>query len=540
MLYGNEQTRKDIFIITPMIWRAPNADHDNCYACKTDIYKKRFDQRHAIKYFRNSSSILAVKKEVMEPSAQESTTDGPVSSRIRSKRESSNQRSNEPLPGPSNEVVPPINIVNIHSNISELTSASSITISQSSSEGYQPYTIQKKLEQRNQAELNDLCRDLKLTIEQSEILGSRLNQWSYLKPGVSIGFRSRSKEIQEFYKEENEITYCNDINGLFKKFNTVHNPNEWRLFIDSSTESLKAVLLHNGNLKPTIPIAYSTKHKENYEAMRLLLHLIKYEEFKWNVVGDFKIIAILSGLKGGHSKYPCSWCLFDSRAPLDKRYATKNWPVRNPNTPGNTEDGSRINSPLVPADKLIFPLLHIKQGLCKQLIKVLVKENPEVLPKIKQINNLSNWKIEEGVFTGPEIRNLFNSDFHTILSKEQKAAWNSFKLVCTSFLGNERDKNYKKLVENLIKCYKKLNVSVSLKVHCLISHLDAFPVNCGAFSDEQGERAHQDLKNIEKRFKGKNYAHALADYCWLLCRETNPNQYNRQVRTRTQYFLISV
>ena len=42
-----------------------------------------------------------------------------------------------------------------------------------------------------------------------------------------------------------------------KELDIDHEPNEWRLFIDSSKSSLKEVLLHNGNLKPSVPVAYA-------------------------------------------------------------------------------------------------------------------------------------------------------------------------------------------------------------------------------------------------------------------------------------------
>ncbi|KAL4718315.1 hypothetical protein ACJJTC_009937 [Scirpophaga incertulas] len=74
---------------------------------------------------------------------------------------------------------------------------------------------------------------------------------------------------------------------------------EWRLFIDSSKSSLKAVLLHNGNMKPSIPVAYSVSMKETYDNLGAVLRAIKYEDFKWQICGDLKVIAILMGLQGG-------------------------------------------------------------------------------------------------------------------------------------------------------------------------------------------------------------------------------------------------
>ncbi len=43
---------------------------------------------------------------------------------------------------------------------------------------------------------------------------------------------------------------------------------------------------------------------------------------------------------------------------------------------------------------------------------------------------------------------------------------------------------------------------MSLKIHFLHSHLDFFPVNLGAESDEQGERFHQDMLTLENRYQG--------------------------------------
>ena len=47
-----------------------------------------------------------------------------------------------------------------------------------------------------------------------------------------------------------------------------HISDEWRLYIDASKSSLKAVLLHNGNTKPSVPLAYAVNMKESYESMK--------------------------------------------------------------------------------------------------------------------------------------------------------------------------------------------------------------------------------------------------------------------------------
>jgi hypothetical protein len=42
---------------------------------------------------------------------------------------------------------------------------------------------------------------------------------------------------------------------------------------------------------------------------------------------------------------------------------------------------------------------------------------------------------------------------------------------------------------------------MSLKLHFLFLHLDQFPENLGAVSEEQGERFHQDIKEMERWYQ---------------------------------------
>lgn len=60
---------------------------------------------------------------------------------------------------------------------------------------------------------------------------------------------------------------------------------------------------------------------------------------------------------------------------------------------------------------------------------------------------------------------------------------------------------------------------MSLKIHFLNSHLDFFPDNCGKVSDEYGERFHQDIAAMEKRYQGKWDVSMLADYYLTLARD---------------------
>ncbi|GFY24534.1 uncharacterized protein TNCV_1015801 [Trichonephila clavipes] len=71
---------------------------------------------------------------------------------------------------------------------------------------------------------------------------------------------------------------------------------------------------------------------------------------------------------------------------------------------------------------------------------------------------------------------------------------------------------------------------MSVKVHFLLSHLDYFPESLGAVSEEQGERFHQDIKEMERRYQGRWNVNMMADYCWMLKRE-NSQEHSRKSGT---------
>jgi hypothetical protein len=88
-----------------------------------------------------------------------------------------------------------------------------------------------------------------------------------------------------------------------------------------------------------------------------------------------------------------------------------------------------------------------------------------------------------------------------------------------TFLGNNKDTNYEQVVNNMLEKYKVLGCKMSLKLHFVFSHLDQFPENLGAVSEEQGERFHQYIKEMERRYQGQWSVSMMADYCWMLKRD---------------------
>ncbi|XP_076659865.1 uncharacterized protein LOC143363151 [Halictus rubicundus] len=126
---------------------------------------------------------------------------------------------------------------------------------------------------------------------------------------------------------------------------------------------------------------------------------------------------------------------------------------------------------LVESENVILPPLHIKLGIMKNFVKAMDKTGPAFEYLKTKFPTISDAKIKEGIFIGPQIRKLIN------------------------------DTNFNK---KLNKLEKRLGCNMSLKMHFLHSHLDFFPANLGDVSDEHGERFHQDISTMEKRYKGKD------------------------------------
>lgn len=91
------------------------------------------------------------------------------------------------------------------------------------------------------------------------------------------------------------------------------------------------------------------------------------------------------------------------------------------------------------------------------------------------------------------------------MTEFQKNTYVAFKTIFKDFLENEntRVENYTEIMQHFLKSFKTLGFKMSFKLHFLLSHLDDFPENLGAASDEQEERFHQDLKLVEEWYQGR-------------------------------------
>jgi len=109
-------------------------------------------------------------------------------------------------------------------------------------------------------------------------------------------YRGRHEEFKDFFSQEDDVVFCNGVCSVMEVLGHEFIPDQWRLFIDSLKVSLKVVLLHKGNRIPSVPLAHAANMKESYESMKLLLGKIKYDEFKWKLCGDLKVVVLLMSI----------------------------------------------------------------------------------------------------------------------------------------------------------------------------------------------------------------------------------------------------
>ena len=239
---------------------------------------------------------------------------------------------------------------------------------------------------------------------------------------------------------------------------------------------------------------------------------------------------MLLGQQAGYTKYPCFICLCDSR---DKNQHDKKkiWPLRRSLKAG---DPSVSKNPLIESKKVLLPPLHIKLGLMKQFVKALDTDRDCFKYVVDRFPGLTDAKIKGGIFVGPQIRELMKTtQFEDVMTNVEKNAWISFKKVVKGFLGNQKSSYHDELVNNMLKTFQELGYNMSTKVHYLHSHFDCFPENLGDASEEQGERFHQDIKEMERRYQGKWSRAMLSDYYWSLQRDEPHAKHKKRSNTRS-------
>ena len=156
----------------------------------------------------------------------------------------------------------------------------------------------------------------------AELLTSRLKQWNLLDPSIKVAAqRKRHLTFSSFFTLKDGLCFCHNVIGLFETIGIDHNPNEWRLFIDSSFGNLKAVLLNNENKYLSLLQAHSVDLK------RITIDFARRLEIQWVCLGGHRRLQN-GGIRNGFARwfYEVSLlCLWDSRD-TTAHYHRRNWP----------------------------------------------------------------------------------------------------------------------------------------------------------------------------------------------------------------------
>ena len=222
--------------------------------------------------------------------------------------------------------------------------------------------------------------------------------------------------------------------------------------------------------------------EENYTNVKTLLLALKCDQFNWQVIRDFRMVAFLVGLQGGFTKFPCYLCHWDSRD-TTAHYHRQIWRKRTEYSVGYSN--FKLD-PLIDLIQVLLPPLHINLGLIRQFVEALDKNSDAFKHLQNFFTKISEAKVEAGIFVGPQVRKILDrNEFLEELTTE-RTAWNSFAPVVREFLGNHKAENYVELVARLVKTCSRRDCRMSFKVHMLDDNLDQFMENMGAYTEELG------------------------------------------------------
>ena len=98
------------------------------------------------------------------------------------------------------------------------------------------------------------------------------------------------------------------------------------MFIDSSKQSLKCVLLQNKNLFAAFPIGHSVYLREKHGDVKTVNELFQYQKHNSIICVDLKMVCFLLGQQRRYTKYPCLFCMWYSRA-REKHWVEMNCPL---------------------------------------------------------------------------------------------------------------------------------------------------------------------------------------------------------------------
>jgi hypothetical protein len=187
--------------------------------------------------------------------------------------------------------------------------------------------------------------------------------------------------------------------------------------------SLKTLLVHEGIILPSIPVACAIHKKETYENVKEILNCMNYKIYQWYICSNLKVITTFMGLQKSYAKFYCFLCMWDSCA-RSVLYSKKNCPLYKSHT---LTTKNIAHQSLVDPLKVLLIHLYIKLGLMKNSVKTLDRNGTAFSFMCEKFPRHSVEKVKPGIFIGPHICQLFRdcrSDLTPI--DDEKASKNAF------------------------------------------------------------------------------------------------------------------
>lgn len=387
--------------VVPMEWlhRTEHAP-DLCYFC-LNISKTRgfhYNTRGNIPYVSVASVVLPTIRSEENPKAPGEIESGEEGEQQQMEIDNDFPMDHEPVASSSRE--PSLEAAEkqpVSAAISE-SPPSAIDTSSTYAPDLQDLQTPRKPMLLTEEDYNNIVRDAQISNRSAELIASRLKSRNLCALGFRITMgrkRGLTRKFDDMYikDEKSTITYCWDIDLLFHLFEFPHNANEWRLFIDGSNESLKAVLLHIKNVHPSVPIAYARKIEESYESMDTILNLIQYKTHNWLICCDLKVVGLLIGLKRGYPTNQCFICQWEGRDNASNYAGLRCAPRLSYQIGKQSID----HLPIINPQNVILPPLHLKLGLVRNFTMA-IDRNSDGFKSLKKVfkKEISEEKILNG------------------------------------------------------------------------------------------------------------------------------------------------
>lgn len=184
-------------------------------------------------------------------------------------------------------------------------------------------------------------------------------------------------------------------------------------------KSIKAVLLHNGNKRASLPLGHSMHMKEQYENLPFILDKINYQGPSMAGVRRFKNNINDTGKTRRIHKY---MFFVPMCATVKIDWMQKKW-LKRTSLEHGTKNGSR--------GKCCYHPSNIKLELMKQFVKALPNEEECFKHICSEFPGLSTQNSKKSIVTGSNIRKLINDkNFEKKMTTLQKKAFKEVAIKC--------------------------------------------------------------------------------------------------------------